>query len=300
MSEELKYKLQDYEAAPPPDAWDNVRLKLAEINELLLVSEKLYNYEVIPPDTSWQVILAGLNQVSVQPHQGPVKKLNKRVFAMVAAAAVLGVILLGSLYLVNNISSKSRFGGIKPDSPGNNQNKSSTPLTVPLQIKRNNSISQQMNASISDNIINKQKNKLNKDTDKILRNTIIKNVRSFGSELGVIIQPKPIRNERGYIIQNLNLMNLGGNDYISITGPNGQQTKISAKFLNVLLYMNDDSNIEQFEGYFSKTFMESLIWKSRFKEWRNKLIQTSIIPSPDNFMDILSFKDLIMKDKENQ
>lgn len=300
MSEDLKYKLYDYEVAPPPEVCDSLRLELIEINELLLVSQKLYDFEVNPPDTSWQVIVADLNQVSAQPHQAPVKKLNKRVITMVAAAAVLGVILLGSLYLVNNISSKSRFSGIQPDSPGNNQNKTSKPLTVLPQSKRDNSISQQMNASISDNIINKQKNKLSKDTDKILRNTIIKNVRSFGSELGIIIKPKPIRNERGYIIQNLNLMNLGGNDYISITGPNGQQTKISAKFLNVLLYMNDDSNIEQFEGYFSKTFMESLIWKSRFKEWRNKLIQTSIIPSPDNFMDILAFKDLIIKDKENQ
>lgn len=300
MSEELKYKLQSYEAAPPSDAWDNVRMELAEVNELLPVSQKLYDFEVAPPDLSWQVISAALNQVIAQPHEAPVKKLNRRIFTMVAAAAVLGVILLGSLYLVNNISSKSRFSDIQPDSPGNNENKTSTPPIVLPPSKRDNSIGQQMNASISDNIINKQKNKLNKDTGKILRNTIIKSVRSFGSDLGIIIQPKPIRNERGYIIQNLNLMNLGGNDYISITGPNGQQTKISAKFLNVLLYMNDDSNIEQFEGYFSKTFMESLIWKSRFKEWRNKLIQTSLIPSPDNFMDILAFKDLIMKDKENQ
>lgn len=297
MSEELKYKLQDYEAAPPPAAWDNVRQEIAEINELLPISQKLYNYEVSPPDTSWQAILADLNQAIADPHHAPVKKINKRVYTLVAAAAVLGVILLGSLYLVNNISSKSRLSGIKPDSPGNDKNKPSKPLTALPQDKGDKSISQQMNASISDNINN---NKLNKDTDKILRNTIIKNVRSFGSELGVRIQPKLIRNESGYIIQNLNLMNLGGNEYISITGPNGQQTKISAKFLNVLLYMNDDSNTEQFEGYFSKNFMESLIWKSRFKEWRSKLIQTSIIPSPDNFMDILAFKDLIMKDKENQ
>lgn len=300
MSDEIKYKLYDYEVAPPPQVWDNLRQELNEINDLLLVSHKLYDFEVNPPEASWQVIVADLNQVSAQPYQAPVKKINRRIFTMVAAATVLGVILLGSLYLVNSISSKSRFSGIQPDSPGNNQNKTSKPLTVLPQRKDDNSISQQMNASISDHFSSKQKNKLSKDTDKILRNTIIKNVRSFGSELGVIIQPKLIRNERGYIIQNLNLMNLGGNDYISITGPNGQQTKISAKFLNVLLYMNDDSNIEQFEGYFSKTFMESLIWKSRFKEWRNKLIQTSIIPSPDNFMDILAFKDLIMKDKENQ
>lgn len=300
MSEDLKYRLQDYEVALPPDVWSNVCQELNEINELLLISQKLYDFEVNPPETSWQVILADLLQVNAQSSQAPVKKLNKRIFTMVASAAVLGVILVGSLYLVNNISSKARFSGKQLDSSGNDQNKTSKPLTVLPQNKRDNSISQQMNASISDNIINKQKNKLDKDTDKILRNTIIKNVRSFGSELGVIIKPKPIRNDKGYIIQNLNLMNLGGNEYISITGPNGQQTKISAKFLNVLLYMNDDSNIEQFEGYFSKNFMESLVWKSRFKEWRNKLIQTSIIPSPGNFMDILEFKDLIIKDKENQ
>lgn len=300
MAENIKHKLYDYEVAPPPQVWGNLRQELDEVNDLILVSRKLYNFEVDPPEASWQVIAADLNQLNAQLQQAPVKKINKRLFTMVAAAAVLGVILLGSMYLVNNISSKSRFSGIQPDSPADSQNKMAKPSTVLPQRKPDNSISQQMNASISDHLSGKHKNKLSKDTDKILRNTIIKNVRSFGSELGVIIKPTPIRNERGYIIQNLNLMNLGRNDYISITGPNGQQTKISAKFLNVLLYMNDDSNIEQYEGYFSKTFMESLIWKSRFKEWRNKLIQTSIIPSPDNFMDILAFKDLIMKDKENQ
>lgn len=91
-----------------------------------------------------------------------------------------------------------------------------------------------------------------------------------------------------------------GDNYISVTGPNGQQTKISSKFVNVLLYMNNDSNIEQFEGYFSKTFLESLVWKSKFQDWRNKILQTSLIPSADNFMDILELKDLIVKDEKVQ
>ncbi|MEJ7914218.1 MAG: hypothetical protein WKF70_13745, partial [Chitinophagaceae bacterium] len=129
--------------------------------------------------------------------------------------------------------------------------------------------------------------------NKSLRKSIVKIASSIISARQISIAAKPIRNERGDIIQDMNLVSIAGNKYITITGPNGQQTKISSKFLNLLLYLNRDSDIQVFEGYFDKNFLESLIWKSRFDDWRKKIIQTSFSPSSTNFMDILEFKDLI-------
>lgn len=302
MSEQLKNKLHDYEIPPPPGVWENIYYELKENNELLFLSQKMYNYEVDPPEASWQIISQDLVQnLTFEFNQPPVKRINKRMYVIIAAATVVGVILLGSLYIVNSINFKSRISARQDSNPEKVENKPAEPLSIATPPNKSEPrLAPHMSATISGSIIHKAKNKNVRESNKILHNTLINNVRSLGTELGIIIQPKPIRNEKGYIIQNLNQMKVGANDYISITGPNGQQTKISSKFMNVLLYLNGDNNIEQFEGYFSKSFMESLIWKSRFQEWRDKILQTSLIPSSYNFMDILEFKDLIIKDKEKQ
>lgn len=147
--------------------------------------------------------------------------------------------------------------------------------------------------------VQKNKRPPAKKNDKALRNATINTGHSFGTELAIMIAAKPIRNKKGDIIQDVNLMKPHGKKYINVTGPNGQPTRISSKFLNVLLYMNDDSNIESYEGYFDKSFIESLVWKTRFEEWRKKIIQTSFIPASTNYLDILELKDFILKEKED-
>jgi hypothetical protein len=113
-----------------------------------------------------------------------------------------------------------------------------------------------------------------------------------------MIAAKPIRNAKGEIIQNPRIINNPGSNYISITAPNGEQTKISSKFLHLLMFLNDANDIDQVDGYFDKNFLESLIWKSRFQEWRNEIINTSFGPSSTNFMDIFELKELITEERQ--
>ena len=115
----------------------------------------------------------------------------------------------------------------------------------------------------------------------------------------VNIPAKPIRDESGEIIQYISLAEGIASRYVSVTGPNGQQTKISSKFANLLLYLNDDNDTDENEGVFTRSFLESLLWKSRFQSWRNAISQTAYIPSSTNFMDILEFRDLILQEKES-
>jgi hypothetical protein len=101
------------------------------------------------------------------------------------------------------------------------------------------------------------------------------------------MQASLIRNESGDIIQAPAVLRNGSNDeYISVTGPNGQQTRISAKFADVLLYLNKNENLQNEE------------WQRKFEDWRGKIMQTSFIPSSNNFLDILELKDFILKDNQ--
>lgn len=301
MAEPLKNKLVNFEVLPPSGVWNNIAYELKEINKFSFISQKMYDYEIVPPENTWQAIHLTLHNNIKAPFQLPVRRIKRPVYKIMAAAAMLGVILLGALYFFNNSSYKNRIShqNLLED---NNENKLPDIITdkIPAPSPYGSVQAPQINTALTSSI-NKPKRKYAPGKNKTLRNTIVKNVRSLGTELAIFIAAKPIRNERGYIIQDLELINeVSDNNYISITGPNGQQTKISSKLMNGLLYLNEDSNIEQFEGYFDKTFIESLIWKARFQDWRQKIIQTSFIPSSANFMDILEFKDLIMKDRENQ
>ena len=106
----------------------------------------------------------------------------------------------------------------------------------------------------------------------------------------IAIPTQPIRDDQGNIIMDEKLISAPDVNYVTVTGPNGEQTKISKKFLHALSYMNagsDDENI-------GIALQESALWKWLFKEWRQKLLtQPSFIPSTTNFLDIMELKEIL-------
>lgn len=300
MPEQLKNKLFNFEAPPPPGVWKNIAGELAESNELLPLSKKMYDFEVSPPVASWKAISILLNNSHVTADQPLGGNIPRRLNPVMAAAAILGILLMGSIYIIYNNSSRKQVLDVQKNlAKGEKKNQLTEPSIVApnqdiarLEEKPNPAL-----AAISSDYIRKEKKNYSGVNSRSLRNAIVKIAHAFVTEPPITIAAKPIRNEKGDIIQDMRVVNAGGDKYINVTGPNGEQTRISAKFMNLLLYLNGDSDVEDFDGYFDKNFLESLIWKSRFEDWRKKIIETSISPSSTNFMDILEFKDLIMKDK---
>jgi hypothetical protein len=83
--------------------------------------------------------------------------------------------------------------------------------------------------------------------------------------------------------------------YIIVTGPNGEQTRISAKFEKFIPYLNAGANKDE---YLNPVFFESTMWKIVFDNWRSRLLSNaSFAPSGGNFLDIFELKKLI---EENQ
>lgn len=299
MSEQLKHKLLNYEVPPPLGVWKNIAQELREINPLLGLSQKMHAYEVDPPAAAWKNISSQLDNknassvISVTP-----AKANKTiVYKLLVAAVFVGVVLAGGIYLnTGNIRKQITGKLISATQKKNKRLKNLAPNVAVPESTRVPSL--QMSVSSSDFVTNKRKENNPEADNKILRNAIV-SVRSMLSPADVVVPAKPIRNESGDIIQDFNLINATNNKYINITGPNGEQTRISSKFLHVLLYLNGDSeiNFNAFQGYFDKTFIESLIWKTRFKSWREKIIKNSFVPSSTNFLDIIEFSDLLTKEE---
>jgi neutral trehalase len=85
------------------------------------------------------------------------------------------------------------------------------------------------------------------------------------------------------------------NSYINITGPNGDQIKVSAKFSKMinLLKERDTTKTE----YLDKIIKEGAVWKIKFKTWREKMNNSNITPTPANFMNIIELSKILKENK---
>ncbi len=108
-------------------------------------------------------------------------------------------------------------------------------------------------------------------------------------EQPVSIPARLIRDANGNVIMDLNLITTPDAPYITVTGPNGSQTRISSKFLGFLRYLNGDAQ-DDAANY------DEIIWKEKFNSWREKLLnENSFIPAANNFFDIFEMKDIIQE-----
>jgi hypothetical protein len=293
MVKTYKDKVTSFEVQPPLVAWDYISEELIANKELLAISNKLFNYEVDPPLNTWSTIITSLKKEDRAIKKFSIIKQKNRFLSYTAAAAIVGIIVVGLLFFNNVNVLKNQLTTSHTFITNYKKAQTEDPIVKSLPLISIPDAEEIMEAPA---VTTYKTNKNFTKNNKVLQNTKVKNSLFHGNELQIIIASKPIRNANGIIIQDPEIINNPGSKYISITGPNGQQTKISSKFLHMLLFINDDSDIDEVDGYFDKNFLESLIWKSRFQDWRNEIINTSFVPSSTNFMDILDFKDLIMKD----
>jgi hypothetical protein len=101
---EWKKNLFDYQAPPPPNAWDQIAAELAQDAPSAL-REELYRYEAAPPPSSWDAVASQLNQQEVAPAK--VRKIWYQKPWTVAAAAAIAAVVFGIGYYNNKSANSS-------------------------------------------------------------------------------------------------------------------------------------------------------------------------------------------------
>jgi hypothetical protein len=305
MSSELQHKLLNLEVSPPEDSWKHIALRLEDefdVNDQK-ISEKLNDTRIDPPFQAWENISEQLYpEISPELYQqnrpAPIVVFSLR---RIAAAVVILMLLAAATYFIlpgtGNASDLADTDNQKNAdiASGDNQNKE-TPSQVPEVIKssatpplvariasryeRNNS----RDSEYQEPIVGEE------NSDRDIRYADPDHLARADAEHPISIPSKPITDPQGNIIMDENLVTTPNTHYITVTGPNGQQTRISRKFLRALSYMNAIPSAEDSEIIIH----ESALWKWLFQEWRNKLLrEPSFIPSSTNFLDILEFKELL-------
>jgi hypothetical protein len=266
---------------PPSGNWQAIAERLNIPAEHTQLADKLYPHHVTPPADSWNKVAAALENNTTQT---PVVKLKTAWYKYAVAAALIGIIATSVLLFTNTNSSN----------PKNNVAVISTPATA-NPVKPNNS-----NRIPAANLLaNKTQtpavyvyNKQAGEAEDISYATVAA-IHSI-AENPIIINSPLIRDETGAVIRDIEAITMHGN-YLMVTGPNGQPTRISSKFSNILGYLTGGE--EDTEEGIDRIMKESSLWKKRFQQWRKKISQSQFSPSGGNFLDIEAFKELIKEEQ---
>jgi hypothetical protein len=313
MATNIKHTLYNLEVAPPPGIWPDIAARLnTEFDaEEIPVAQKMFDLSVTPPAAAWEKIAAHLPQQQIAQKEGKLISLSVR---KTIAAAAMVLLTLSAWYFLDKTNSN--------DEP-NVARKATTPSTVDkgatvesrtpaadteIDERPVESIDHKSLASLSAadaGLINARYANRNRAwrTASIYYQPIATSYAGLDEDKAVAfteanapnVEAPLIRDANGQVILDKKLITSPDDCYITITSPNGQQTRISSKFLHIISTLNDD--VEP-QDYFDFMMQENSLWKIRFSEWKEKFMtQASLIPTATSFTDILELKDLLM---ENQ
>ncbi len=319
MRQQMKHNLYEFEVMPPPASWKDIAARLDDDSFYSFVSSKLNIYEVMPPVSSqnavierltddsdyiqisskvrsyelspftdsWKSISEELDKEHHEESKTLVIPLSKKIYNYAAVAIVIAVVAGISWLFVNN--SKNLFD-VAADA-GKQTGKTASPFQNDKGIKSGNETN---NGAIAKNTETEKNNEtLNDQSTYTTQSRLLKysKISSPFSQIEqpIIISSKAILDEKGAVVRDMDILTTN-NNYLVVTGPDGQLTRISSKFANVIRFLNSGEDVEE---YLDKVIRESSLWKKRFQEWRGKISQSAFIPSSANFLDILDFKELI-------
>ncbi|MBC7848999.1 MAG: hypothetical protein H7Y31_04655 [Chitinophagaceae bacterium] len=308
----FQHTLYNAEINPPENAWENISNRLdkevdaADLKIALLVHDASLN---VPP-AAWGNIVAELDGDTNSVKQAPVISLLYRRIA--AAAVVAGLLIAGVWYFTQSNTTNSLPAVIVGNQPTqtleNNQAKddfqlnSDEPVLAVAQIiprkllVRNNRTVRPVTttrvAPTTGVVPGEISFVVSNYDEENLPTRPVRHISTIDTKGNVAIAGPPIRDGSGRIILDMNLITSVSGDYVIVTAPNGEQTRISSKFARYLTYLNTSS--PESDPYFDFFFNRSSTWKKRFEDWRIKILeQPGFSPSTATFFDIIELKDLI-------
>ena len=286
---ELKNRLYEMEVDPPGEVWNRLAASLDEINSDNSIAQKLDILEIDPADTAWEKIKYELQDS--QSNTITKRKTIQVPFRRLAAAAIFIGLVISAYFLFfnkqnsgNNIvktdTPKTTEKTISPETKTPDSKKPEVPddnLATVTQIKPQRAQAGIMLAAFKSNNL--------PSSNRIAPAEPLHSSTGNEPEMTEEIKEKIFKEQ----IDDLSL--IASNDrYVSMVSADGRMVKIPARFSNLAPYLQDKSSAND---YLDILFEESTYWKEKFREWRQKLAQSSVTPSVNNFFDIIGLLNSI-------
>jgi|GEM_PF-625533 len=279
-------RISQFETTPPLQSWDAIAARLDDDKQNAAVATKMTGFDAAPPATAWNHIAEALQENPKE--KSTVVHLRKTIYRVAAAAILIGLLIGGWLFtnqknkgievVKNNNAAQPFINKLQEEKstvvPGPEKTVAAVDhLSAPLHNAKHNPLA----AAVAE-----------VEHEPVLKHAQVNGLMAY-QEKPIVISSSPILDNDGNIIRDMDVLTTS--NYIMVTGPNGQATRISSKFASVIRYLNGSGNDP--EEYLDKVIKESDTWKKRFQEWRNKISQAPFIPSSANFLDIIELKELI-------
>lgn len=294
MSDALKKKLEALEQTPPPAVWNNISRRLdTEFSTFdSKLSRKLDKAEITPPAGAWQNIAAAIE--NKKEKKGIVIPMLIRKTAVAAVIAVL--LIAASMYFFQpgkdeQLSTSAPLSSVTPPVT---DSQSTPAIEPPVQQEAEPQSTRKIayNTRPAKRTANRQKIKNEPEpyfyeSMNDIQETRVPTPETVPAVQDINVSAPPIRDDNGNIIMDMDLISKPGQQYITVTSPSGDQTKISNKFISCLRYLNN--NVHPYDAD-----LNAIECTTKFDEWRNKLLsEGAFIPSGDNFFDIFELKEMI-------
>ncbi len=301
MPADVQHIFLNLEAAPPPGVWDTISARLDTEFDAgeIKIAERLYNWEAPPPSAAWDHIALAL-QLTPAPQEAPAKVIRLPFRKVAIAAAILAIVGFLTWNFLNSAPDNTIVQRTLVSTPDNKnadndvQVQPSLPaIDASIRSRRRTTINVARRVNAAETLRADYVSNTMPEADPMddIRHAEVDGLRAQITTLRNGIKGPLIKDASGNVIMDKSLIISRDNNYIIITCPNGEQTRISAKFLPVLTDLNATTDPAE---YFDAVIRENNIWKSRFSQWRAKLMQqASFAPTANNFLDIMALKELI-------
>jgi hypothetical protein len=308
-------KMFDLTVSPPPGVWTGIAARLNTALEAAEtpVAKKLHELSVAPPATVWEKIAARLFQQQPVKKEGKLISLHSR--KAIAAAAAMVLLTVGAWYFLdktNSTDSSTAATQSTHSSTNNDHNGSTVPARTPAADMELGEHPDEpagpkplaaLSATEAGIINNRFANRHGARRTALYYQPIATSYAGVDEDHAIEftdenlpnVEAPLIRDANGQVILDKKLITSPDNCYITVTSPNGEQTRISSKFLHIIQTINQD--VEP-QDYFDFMMQENSLWKIRFSEWKEKFLnQASFAPTATSFTDILELKDLLMAEQ---
>jgi hypothetical protein len=306
-------KMFDLVVTPPAGLWSNIAAELNPSRETdeVLIANKLNDLSVAPPATVWEKIAACLStQQPAAKKEGRVIDLHSSRKAIIAAAAMV-LLTVGAWYFLdkaNNTADMAEVASKAITAPANNKHSTAPGRTRAADTEIGERLAQKPIAALSAatdvNLINNRYNRRGARRTSFYDYQPIATSYAGTDDMQAVdytnanspdVEAPLIRDAKGQVILDKKLVTSPDDCYINVTSPNGEQTRISSKFLHIISTLNQEAEPQD---YFDFMMQENSLWKVRFSEWKEKFMnQASVVPTATSFTDILELKDLLMENE---
>jgi hypothetical protein len=270
MSERLQNKMYDYEVTPPANLWEKIAAALDESEMSHEFPSKLYEIEITPPANTWNKIKTSLD--TEEPELSEHKKVIP-FFRYAVAAAIIGLVVLGSIQLIKSKSADNKIVQQKEKLTGKDT------TTPPAKAGENTAVTDEKNDDIaledSKQTLAKLDIPVGKKIKNVSKNYFIRHVLDNGGS----------DNDNGYAeaAYKETSNNIAGR-YIAVMTPDCNVVRVSKKLDHLVCCVAGDD--------------PGTVCKDQLQKWREKIACSSMAASPGNFMDIVSLVNSLQEDND--